>query len=97
MEPERAWLGEHRAPGEAPSLRDAFTYDANHQGVARDADGNDVAGRFSGILYRTSGPVNAAPWTVATSTPRQGTFNFTHGMPARHVHLQWRHGTGPSR
>jgi hypothetical protein len=60
-----------------------FTYDTNHQGLwlVMSSGAETSPGRFSGTLYRTSGPAfNAVPWTPATPTA-VGTmsFDFTHG------------------
>lgn len=55
-----------------------FTYETNNQGVwLVMSDGIETAdGRFSGTLYRTSGPAfNASPWTPSVPTP-VGTMSF---------------------
>ena len=60
-----------------------FTYDTGNQGVwlVMSNGAQTANGRFSGALYRTSGPAfNASPWTAATPAP-VGTmsFVFTNG------------------
>jgi hypothetical protein len=60
-----------------------FTYEANGEGVwlVMSNGTETAAGRFSGELYRTTGPAfNAAPWNpVTTNTVGTMSFSFTNG------------------
>jgi hypothetical protein len=56
-----------------------FTYEADHQGVwlVMSNGAQTGNGRFTGPLYRTTGPAfNASPWTASTPTP-VGTMTLT--------------------